>query len=300
MTLVAPPGAHGAHVQIVRALPMSERQKLAERFEERNGPGWEITLGEGEVPDDVDAIRGLVRRGTNVSAGPAARAGSAAAPSSPAAPRSPGGEPRATAAAIAFATKNADLFGMSPRDVAALDVDTGPAKTAIYGAWVVHLQGRIPMRGYEGFDAVAATIDVLIYAGDDGDPRYFVNLSRVHPPLVLDTTAMLGPDDARVLRNVVGRELFVLESDPRRPNARMRELRRRSLGRVEDGDVRGIRLVIHVSPGLRGAWVSYWLAYSIDVLRGRHVFRFVVDADTGEILEDTRVPVLPAGPREDD
>lgn len=283
-------------MQIVRAMPRSERVKLAERFEQRNGPGWEITLGEGAAPDDVEAIRGLVRRARNLSAGARAGAsgGAASVQSAEAAePEGPTGQERAIAEVLAFATRNADFFGMSPSDVAALDVEVGAAKTAVYGTWVVHLRGRIPMRGYEGFEAVSSKIDLLVYAGDDGAPQYFVNLSRVHPRLVLDTTAVLGPDDSRVTRNVLGRELFVAFDDPRQPNARVSQLRRRSLGRVEDADVRGVRLTIHVSPGLRDAYVSYWLAYAVDVIRERHPFRFVVDADTGDLLEDAVVPVVP-------
>lgn len=295
VSLARPAGAPGAHVQIVRAMPMPERVRLVERFKERNGADWEITLGAGGAPDDVDAIRGVVRRarraGAGAGAGPGAGAGDEAEEAR--------GRERATAEATAFAARNADFFGMRPADVAALDVEVGTAKTATYGTWVVHLRGRIPMHGYEGFHAVGSTIDLLVYEGDDGAPRYFVNLSRVHPRLVLDTAPVLGPDDKRVLRNVVGREVFVVFDDPRRPNARVRELRRMSLGRVEDADVRAVRLTIHVSPGPRGAYVSYWLAYAVDVLRERQPFRFVIDADTGDLLEDAAPPVLKAEPADD-
>ena len=74
----------------------------------------------------------------------------------------------------------------------------------------------------------------------------------------------------------------------------MRELQRLSAGRVEDADVRAVRLTIHVSPGPRGAYVSYTLAYAIDVRREGHDFRFVVDADTGDLLDDAVVPVVPS------
>jgi hypothetical protein len=295
VTLSAPAGARGAHVQIVRAMPVAERAALVARFKERNGAAWEITLGAGGAPDDVDAIRGVVRRATKRGAPVGERAEPGEPDEGVAAPSARAGRERATDEAIAFVTKNADFFGMSPRDVAALDVEAGAAKTAMYGAWVVHLRGRIPMPGYEGFEAVGSTIDVLVYAAEGGAPRHFVNLSRVHPRLVLDTTALLGPDDKRVLRNVVGREVFVVFDDPSRPGARLRELRRRSLGRVEDGDVRSVRLTVHVSPGPRGSYVSYWLSYSVVVLREGQPFRFVVDADTGDVLEDAVVPVVQAG-----
>jgi hypothetical protein len=296
VTLAGPGGKRGAHVQIVRALPMSERIALVERFKARNGAGWAITLGAGGAPDDVDAIRGVVRR--------ARREGDASAKAEADADADADAKAdvreQAIAEAVGFLGRNADFLGMSPADVPALDVEVGPAKTATYGSWVVHAQGKIPMRGYEGFASVGSAIDVLVYIGDDGATRYFINLSRVHPRLVLDTTAVLGPDDARLMRFVVGREMFVVFDDPRRPNARVRELRRKSLGRIEDKDVRAVRLTIHISPGPRGAYVSYWLAYAIDVRREGQHFRFIVDGDTGDLLEDAVVPVLPASPLDED
>jgi hypothetical protein len=296
VTLAGPGGKHGAHVQIVRALPLAERVALVERFKARNGTDWTITLGAGGAPDDVDAIRGVVRRARREGKANA----SAEANANAEANADANAREKAIAEGVAFLGRNADFFGMSPADVPALDLEAGAAKTATYGSWVVHAQGRIPMRGYEGFASVGSAIDVLVYVGDDGATRYFVNLSRVHPRLVLDTTAALGPDDKLLMRFVVGREMFVVFDDPRRPNARVRELRRKSLGRIEGQDVRAVRLTIHVSPGPRGAYVSYWLAYAIDVRREGRDFRFVVDADTGDLLEDAVVPVVPASLLDDD
>ena len=102
------------------------------------------------------------------------------------------------------------------------------------------------------------------------------------------------PDDKRLMHVVVGFPLFVLVDDPNHPNARARELRRVALGRVEEKDVRIVRLVIHVSQALRGAYASYWLAYEILVVKGHQPFRFVVDADTGDLLEDPQAPIIPA------
>lgn len=277
-------------MQIVHAIPMPERLALVERFRARNGPEWKITLGAGGAPDDVEPIRGLVRRAKR----------EVIAPPETQMPTEPVDEERAIAATSAFLSKNADFFGMSPDDVPTLDLAAGPAKTTTYGTWVVHARGRIPMRGYEGFEPLASMIDALVYIGDDGAPRYFVNLSRVHPRLLLDTTAVLGPDDKRLLTHVVGRELFVVVDDPLHPNARVRELRRVSLGRVEDRDVRAVRLTIHASPGPRAVYVSYWLAYAVDVVRERHAFRFVVDADTGDLLDDAVVPVVQRPPPDDE
>ena len=279
-------------------MPVAERVALVERFKARNGPSWAITLGAGGAPDDVDAIRGVVRRAKRETP-----------PGDPAVANveldawgttDPAEQERVIAEAMSFVSTNADFFGLSPADVSVLDVAAGRPKTRVYGSWVVILAGRIPMRGYEGFAAVTSHVDIAVYVGDDGKTRYFINLSRVHPRLVLDTHAGLGPDDKRLLRFVIGRELFVVFDDPRRPNARVRELQRLSVGRVGDGDVRAVRLTVHVSPGPRGAYVSYWLAYAIDVRREGHEFRFVVDADTGDLLDDAVVPVVPSSPLDDE
>ncbi len=297
MTLGGPAGGRGAHVQFIRALPMAERVALVQRFKARNGAEWSITLGGGGAPDDVDAIRGVVRRAKregDASADADAGAG-ADAPADANADANADAE-RAIRSAMAFVIKNAEFLGLAPADVATLDVTAAPAKTPVYGAWVAVFGGHMPMRGYEGFEAVASTINLAVYLGDDGAVRYFVNFSHVNPRLVLDTHALLGPDDKRLMRYVLGREMFVVFDDPRRPNARVRELRRLSLGRVEDADVRAVRLTIHVSPGPRDAYVSYTLAYAIDVRREGSDFRFIVDADTGDLLEDAVVPVLPSSP----
>ena len=287
MTLGGPAGGRGAHVQFIRALPMAERVALVQRFKARNGAEWSITLGGGGAPDDVDAIRGVVRR--------AKREGDASADAGAGADADANAE-RAIRSAMAFVIKNAEFLGLAPADVATLDVTAAPAKTPVYGAWVAVFGGHMPMRGYEGFEAVASTINLAVYLGDDGAVRYFVNFSHVNPRLVLDTHALLGPDDKRLMRYVLDREMFVVFDDPRRPNARVRELRRLSLGRVEGADVRAVRLTIHVSPGPRDAYVSYTLAYAIDVRREGSDFRFIVDADTGDLLEDAVVPVLPSSP----
>ncbi len=299
VTLTTPVGARGAHVQFVRAMPMPERVALVERFKARNGPEWSITLGAGGAPDDVDAIRGVVRRAKREATTPS-EAASTNADVEAWGTTDPLEQERVIAEAIGFVTRNADFLGLSPADVAVLDVAAGRPKTRTYGSWVVILAGRIPMRGYEGFAAVTSQVDIAVYVGDDGRARYFITLSRLHPRLVLDTRAALGPDDKRLMRFVIGRELFVVLDDPRRPNARVRELQRLSVGRVEDADVRSVRLTIHVSPGPRGAYVSYWLAYAIDVRREGHDFRFVVDADTGALLDDAVVPVVPSSPLDEE
>jgi len=284
---LGPSGRHGPHVQIVRALPLSERRALVEKFRARNG-AWTVTLGVGSTPDDVDPIRGVVRRATRDSVAPGAAA------------YAPLSEESAIASAAAFLAKNADLLGFSANDVPVLDLAAAPAKTTAYGTWVVHARGVSPMRGYEGFDAVTSKIDVLAYLGDEGGVRYFVNLSQVHPHLSIDTAPLLGPDDPRLLQSVLGRVLFVVVDDPARPNARVRELGRLPLGPVTAADVRPPRLTIDVSPGPRFAYVSYTLAYAVEVVKAQHPFRFVVDADSGALLEDPVVPIVPPNDDEPD
>jgi hypothetical protein len=294
VSLGAATGSHGAHMQIVRAMPSAERAALVERFRARNGPSWTVMLGAGGAPDDVEPIRGILRRakreGTSAGAfSDGVRAADVVVT-----------EESAVAEAGAFLAKNAEFFGFATSDVPALDLVAGPAKTSRYGAWVVHARGRTPMLGYEGFESLTSMIDVLVYIGDDGTTRYFVNLSRIHPHLLLDTRAGLGPDDKRLLTNVLGRPLFVVVDDPNRPNARVRELRRVSVGTVVGADVRAIRLTIYPSPGPRGVYMSYRLAYAIDVTKERNPFRFVVDADTGDLLDDAVVPVVPATAAQDE
>ena len=264
-------------MQIIRARPTAGRAELVQRFRERNG-AWSITLSTTGAPDDVDPIRGVIRRATREGAPPVASAEL--------------DEGLATAAVQAFLVKNADLLGFKSDDVAALDLLARRTQDNHWGAWVVQARGRSPMRGYEGFEAVSTLIDVLVYVGDDGAARYFVNLSQVHPRLAIDTKPLLGPDDPKVFTNVVGRPVFVVVDDPNRPNARVRELRRIQLGVVEKADVHAVRLTIDVSPGPFFAYVSYSLAYAVDIVKSGHPFRFVVDADTGSLLEDAVVPIV--------
>jgi hypothetical protein len=282
VSLVAHAGAHGPHLQIVRAMPTRDRVDVVERFRARNGAAWTFTVLPGEAPDEVDPLLGLVRRAKRDEA--------------------PGAgvsidqinQGTAIAEGTAFLSRNADFFGLDAGDIATLDMAAGTARTSTYGAWVVRVRGHRLARGYEGFGTVASKIDILLYIGEDGRTRYFVNASSIHPRLTLDTTPILGPDDARITKDVIGRELFAAIDDPRLAKPRVRELRRISLGRVEKADVRATHLTIHVSPGPRGVYVTYQLAYAVDVAREHHRFRFVVDADTGALLEDAVVPIVRA------
>lgn len=267
-----PPRAR--HAQVVRAATTAAREAVFARFRERNGAAWSPV---GRAAADVDPLRLVVRRAKRSDA-------PGGAPEVP--------EPDARAAALAFVRANADLLGVAPDDVATLDVETKD----MTGAWAVHFAGHRPMRGYEGFDTVATTYDVTILVSGDGVVRALVNDSRVHPRLAIDTVPKLAPDDARVQKDVTGRELFVLVADPRRARAGVRELERVSVGRAHQADVKRTTLHVHVSVGPMAAYVMYTLAYAVDVERGGETFRFIVDADSGDLLEDAVAPVVARAP----
>lgn len=265
------------HMQIVRAALTKDREAVFARFRERNGEAWAPI----ERPaSDVDPIRLVVRR--------------AARRDPPGAERDLG-DGDARSIATAFVRTNVDLLGVGADDVEALDVEVVPdgeeSALARTGRWAVRFTGKRPMRGYEGFDTIATTYDLTVVVGRDGAVRLVANESRIHPRLSIDTKPVLGPDDARLLKDVVGRELFVVVDDPRRSGS-VRELRRVSVGRARQADVRRRTLHVHVSVGPMAAYVAYHLAYAIDVDRADQEFRFIVDADTGDLLEDAVAPVV--------
>lgn len=257
------------------------------RFQARNGVGW-APLERATM--DVDPIRLVIRRAVKQGAATADPPGDEAALRS-----------RARHAARAFTRANADLLGIPPDDVDTLATDVlalpeGSTLRAV-GPWMAHLTGRRAMRGYEGFDALASVYDVAVVVGDDGEARFVVNQSRIHPRLSMDTRPDLAPEDPRVVRDVTGRELFFLARRVGDEPAHGAEvLSRVSVGRVEPDDVRRVTLHVHVSVGPLAAYVMYHLAYVVDVERGGHRFRFVVDADSGDLLEDAVAPLVERAP----
>jgi hypothetical protein len=281
------------HAQIVRAATTQARAAAVARLRETAGSSWRAL----HPDDDVDPFRVFVRRAFDASAAGPAVAGATDAD--------------AEAAALAFVSANAASLGLAPSEAAVLDVacravPIGERPPGSHARWNVRLGGRFPMRGFEAFPSLATTVDIVVVVDDDMKIRLLVNGSRIHPRLALDTKPDLEPDDPRVLRHVVGRELFVAIADPRAPDARVRELRRRSLGRVRADDVVSRTLTIHASPGPLGAWMTYRLAYVVRVAIRLHgpgelagapppTFRFVVDADTGELIDDAAVPVVSGG-----
>jgi hypothetical protein len=265
------------HVQFARIAPPAERLALLDRLRKNAGPSW--VLGkQGSALDDVDPIRVFLRRAWRVD---------------------PVGAPatftraEAESDAILFVNDNAELLGLSRRDVVALDVITVPVPKEHEGhAMGVRFGGKIPMRGYEAFDSLASTIDLVVFVDVDRQIRHFLNLSRVHPRLSIDTRPLLDAEDPTLLHAIVGRELSVI----REPAGKGKELLRESLGKASAADVVGRQLTVHVSNGPIGAYVAYHLAYAVVVVRRGHRFTFVVSADSGDLLEDAEVPIARQDP----
>jgi hypothetical protein len=276
----APVEVRVRHAQIVRAKTVQDRLALFERFRAKNGEAWRIV----DPEHDVDGIRLFLRHALRRDR--------------------PGPEVEldhriAAADAVAFVSSNAELLGLGAPDVAVLEVTSAaiPFEDAVTpaGRYVVHMRAHIAMRGYEAFESLASKIDITVFVDADRQIRFFTNDSRIHPRLAIDTKPLLEPEDALIVKNVVGRELFVAIDDPRNPNARVRELRRESVGHVRDVDIIQRHLTVWASPGPFGAYTSFTLAYVVQVGLGGYMFRFVVDADTGALLDDAAVPVVGRG-----
>ena len=160
------------------------------RFKERNGAEWTITLGAAGAPDDVDAIRGVVRRAK--SEGDAeARARKRA-------------RTRTRTRTRMRARTRMRGGGDTERDGVPRDERRLPRAVACRRPRARRRRGaredddlRQLGRASRGHDPDARLRGLrrgrvrrstsLVYVGDDGAVRYFVNLSRVHPRLVLDT-----------------------------------------------------------------------------------------------------------------
>ncbi len=260
------------HTQVIHTAHTDTRKAFVDRLRERDG-AWVVK------PEEIDGIRLVLRHGVRTDA-----PGKAIDPS----------DEEASRVAVSFVTKCADFFGLAPGDVQRLDVEMFPTNEGRH-AKVIRLSGTLPMPGYESFESLQSVFELVIFVDDDGVVREVKNLSRVHPRLSLDTHPLLGPSDPELLKSVVGREVFAVYDDPRRPNRNVRELRREKLGPVEPTDVVARTLTVQVARGPFDAFVSYHLAYAIDVGRGGYWFRFIVDADTGDLLDDASAPVV-SGP----
>ena len=296
------------HLQIVHALTVPERRALVDRLRERNHapPGTEWTVNEEALARSVtvvDPFAGFLRR---------ARRGAADRPSRTSAPVT---EAEAPSFAREFVKQNADLLGLPRHVLPGLAEHVRGVEPHDHAAprarWAVRFDASFPTKGYESFEEISCHADIEVFVDDDGEVSSFVNLSRIHPHLTIDTRhPVLPQDDPRVASKLVGRKVFALDvassgfdglRDPR-------ELPRIPLGEVQPGDVTRMQLVIHVSTGPRLAWLTYRLAYFVEVAKPVpdelvaddesassppqfFFFRWVVDADTGDVLEDARVPL---------
>ncbi len=276
------------HAQIVRAATTAERAAVFERFRAKNEGPWKML----RLDADVDPFRLFLRR--------AARADAAAA-------ELDFDHRDATQDALAFVGKNADVLGLTAPEIAVLDVSAAAlvredAPTP-EGRFVVRMKGRIPMRGFESFDALASEFDLSVYVDRDRKVRLFTNDSKIPPRLALDTRPLLEPDDPTLLRNVVGRPCFtektvyvgapkVDERDPLGEPRGVRQVKYEPAGVVRIEDVVARALTIRVSTGPLGAYVSYVLAYAVIVVKDGTRWTFVLDADTGDVLEDPAPLVL--------
>jgi hypothetical protein len=282
----------------VHAMTTPERHALVARFHERNPTASDSPWKVNEDALDysvvvVDPFKGFLRRArrdrTNVKLGPVVTS------------------EEAVAHARAFVQKNADLLGLSPLPGAhtralAEQLRPAPATSSGREIWVVHFDGRFPSKGYEAFAEIDNTIDLDVGVDEDGEVSSLDNRSRVHPRLTLDLRPRLPQDDPRVFAHLVGRRVFALIDVEGAPSER--QLEQLPLGEVQAEDVARVKLVIHQSTGPRLAWLTYRLAYFVEVAKRPapgvsgvaaspvYFFRYVVDVDTGEVIEDSRAPVV--------
>ena len=205
---------------------------------------------------------------------------------------------QATAAARTFVRKNADLLGLPRHIVIGLAEHARAVHASDHAnqraTFVVRFDGPFASKGYEGFKELDNVADIDVFVDDDGEVSSFVNISRIHPRLMIDTRAAL-PQSDRLVARLIGRKVFALALDPDAPVVDVRTLGRIPLGDVQADDVKHMQLVIHAAPGPKLAWMTYRLAYFVEVTKPDvFFFRYIVDADTGEVLEDSRVPFAPA------
>lgn len=321
----APPSVQRSpiHMQVIRAMTTGERRQLILRLRERN-----LTCADGdwvvneEALDSsltvVDPFAGFLRRAHHVRA------------------NQPGGPAISDASAITkareFVDRNADLLGI-PRSVIPTLAERlrahEPNDHVSADSRIVRFDAELPVKGFEGFYQVGGAsaleemthrIELDVIVDVSGWVEGFVNLSRIQPHVMLDKKPRLAADDRRLLQMIEGRPLFVLVGAEAPPTLEgMRELQRIQLGALSPNDVTRVQLVIQVSAGPKLAWLTYRLAYLIDVAKevppalaflrrapqpswltgptpGFFFFRYVVDADSGDVLEDARPPLVKVSP----
>jgi hypothetical protein len=278
------------------------RRALVERLKQRNptSAGSEWTVNEealGMSLTVVDPFTGFVRRARRAVAPRPATA--------------PVVMEQAAASARDFVKRNADLLGLPRHVVPGLAEHVRAVEPSDHAspraAYAVRFDAPFASKGYEGFKEIDNLADLEVFVDDDGEPSSFVNLSRVHPHLTIDTKPLLKQEDPQVISKLVGRTVFALADEPGHDRRDVRELRRIPLGKIRPDEVTHMQLVIHVSTGPQLAWLTYRLGYFVEVAKPVpsselddeqgvsppqfFFFRYVVDADTGDVLEDARAPL---------
>jgi hypothetical protein len=263
-----PTRAAPVHVQIVHAMKTPARAAIAARFRERNGSEWAVG------PAEIEPFRGFVRT----------------------ARRERGSDEGGDAAGIAFAfvRQNADLLGLHSNQAVALEEHLVREGSRT----IVHYAGTFPMRGYASQRMLDTVVDLDLVV--EGRVTGVVNRSVIHPVIAVDLRPVLSSDDPRVVAKLVGRRVFALANEA----VEERQRTRIPLGEIRSEDFMRVDLLVHVSAGPSLAWMTYRLAYAVDIARpvptgepsSFYFFRFVVDADTGDLIEDSKVPIAPMEP----
>jgi hypothetical protein len=272
---VAVPVTTSHNTQIVRALTFHERRALVERFRARNGPSWEVNEAALMSTTVVDPFVGFLRRARRAPSGPPIAA--------------PLTDENALLWAGKFVRQNADLLGIPQHQVITLVPEVRPVTAedhaSLRAAKVVHFETMYPTKGYETFKELENEISLDVVIADDGMAESFANVSKLHPRMTIDPRPILGEDDPRLYSKLIGRKVFALVDDEKL-----------DLGTVGADDFMETRLLVDISPGTFGMWLTYRLAWMVVASRripdgaGFFFFVWLVDTDTGDIIREARVP----------
>lgn len=287
----SPPASVGPkHVHIVRRLGTPERRAAFAAFAAANPGTWAW-----QTPDQIDAFDGHLIDARRTDPAPAGPLVDRAA---------------AEASALRFLERNARALGLSSEDVLRLDLEAPPESPGDLqpGEQPVLAHAEVPMKGFLSFPALRSTIRILLGVDGRGEVRRVANASTMHPRIALTVDPKLPPDDPRVVARLLGRRLFAVVlpvgfAEEDLPRTAVHDgLRKLELGVLAREDVRRVRPDVHVSEGPLGAYRVYRLVYVVEVAKalpeaGFCFFAFTVDADTGELVEDARVPTIAGGPR---
>jgi hypothetical protein len=246
------PCARRGPVELRAALP-EKRSEVANRFQQQNGSEWRVDL----EPLGM-YVRGATRAVDANAVGPAAVVSA----------------DQAKEMALDFVRKNADLFGLSAPELAALSVRPNPGPPGTLLQWDVELSGKVPRAGYERFASVGKNVRLFVSIQRDGVLRVVSNPSEYLPPFELCTSPLLGPEDSKVRAAVLGKELGYADvgGGPQ------------SAGKVDEADIRSASLTILVDR--KEGFITLYLAYELRVQKAGLSWSFFVDADTGKLIAE--------------